>query len=214
MTSAIIFDMDGTLFKTDLILEPALEATFEKLRMENLWNDKTPIEKYREIMGVPLSVVWETLCPEHTIEVRNNSNILFHDELINQINMGQGALYEGVEESLAQLSKQYPLYIASNGQTPYLQAIMVKYQLNRFIKNVYSIDLIPSGNKSELVQLVKSENGIENGFVVGDRSSDIKAAFDNDLKSIGVRFDFAQEEELKKAHYVIDQFNEVLNLVL
>ena len=30
--SAIIFDMDGTLFQTNLILEPALEATFEQLQ--------------------------------------------------------------------------------------------------------------------------------------------------------------------------------------
>jgi len=29
MYSAVIFDMDGTLFQTNLILEPALEATFE-----------------------------------------------------------------------------------------------------------------------------------------------------------------------------------------
>ena len=214
MTTAIIFDMDGTLFQTNLILEPALEATFEKLRKENLWNGQTPIEQYREIMGVPLPVVWETLCPEHTIEVRHNSNLLFHDELVQQIRIGRGALYEGVENTLALLSQKYPRYIASNGQTPYLQAIIEKYQLDWFIKNVYSIDLIPSGHKSELVHLVKRENDIKNGFVVGDRSSDIKAAVDNELTSIGVRFDFAQEEELKKAHFVIDQFSELLDLVL
>lgn len=32
MNSAVIFDMDGTLFQTNLILEAALEATFEQLR--------------------------------------------------------------------------------------------------------------------------------------------------------------------------------------
>lgn len=214
MTTAIIFDMDGTLFQTDLILEPALEATFNKLRQKNLWHEDTPIDKYREIMGVPLPVVWETLCPEHTVEVRNHSNLIFHKELIHQIKLGKGALYEGVEDTLAFLSQKYPLYIASNGQTPYLQAIVEKYQLHRFINNVYSIDLIPFGNKSELVQFVKNENEIEHGYVVGDRSSDIKAALDNDLTSIGVRFDFAQEEELKQANYVINQFNELLNRVL
>lgn len=45
MSKAIIFDMDGTLFQTNLILEPALEETFDVLR--NLWDTKTPIEQYR-----------------------------------------------------------------------------------------------------------------------------------------------------------------------
>ncbi len=51
MSKAIIFDMDGTLFQTNLILEPALEATFEVLRKENLWDKKTPIEQYRGNYG-------------------------------------------------------------------------------------------------------------------------------------------------------------------
>lgn len=38
MSRAIIFEMDGTLFQTNLILEPALEVTFDVLRKENLWD--------------------------------------------------------------------------------------------------------------------------------------------------------------------------------
>lgn len=213
MTSAIIFDMDGTLFQTNLILEPALEATFELLRNEQLWTGATPIEKYREIMGVPLPVVWETLCPEHSLEIRNRSNEWFQAQLIEQITNGKGALYEGVEETLQTLHKDYPLYIASNGQKAYLKAIVEKYKLHRFIRGTYSIDLIASGNKSELVQFVKEQNSILNGFVVGDRSSDIQAAKDNQLTSIGVRFDFSQEDELKVADYVIDSFKAILRIV-
>ncbi len=77
MGKAIIFDMDGTLFQTNLILEPALEETFDVLRKENLWDTKTPIEQYREIMGVPLPVVWKTLCPNHSLEIRVKSNEIF-----------------------------------------------------------------------------------------------------------------------------------------
>ena len=46
--------------------------------------------------------------------------------------------------------------------------------------------------------MVKSKNQIGKGYVVGDRSSDITAAKDNELISVGVNFDFAQEEELKQ----------------
>ncbi|WPK13327.1 HAD hydrolase-like protein [Lysinibacillus louembei] len=212
MTTAIIFDMDGTLFQTNLILEPALEATFDILRANDEWSGNTPIEKYREIMGVPLPVVWETLCPKHSTTQHLQSNKLFQQALIAQIQRGQGALYKGVEETLAALSTHYPLYIASNGQTAYLQAIVAQYQLDCFISGTYSIDLIASGNKSELVQLVKEQHHIESGYVVGDRSSDINAAQHNQLKSIGVRFDFAQDSELAQADYIVEDFIDILKI--
>lgn len=213
MTEAIIFDMDGTLFQTDLILEPALETTFEILRKEKQWVGKTPVEKYREIMGVPLPVVWETLCPNHSLEIREKSNEIFQQQLIIQIRENKGALYDGVEETLTLLSERYPLFIASNGQIEYLQAIIEEYKLHRFIQHTYSIQVIPSGNKSELVQLVKTENQIQGVFVVGDRASDIQAAKDNNLTAIGVRFDFAQENELQYADYVVDSFQDILQVI-
>lgn len=212
MNTAFIFDMDGTLFQTNLILEPALDATFDVLRTSGLWQGETPIEKYREIMGVPLPVVWETLCPMHTIEIREESNVLFHVKLIEQIRNHQGALYPYAEQTLAALSENYPLYIASNGQVDYLQAIVETYQLERFIKGIYSIQSIVSGHKSDLVKRVVEENEIQNGVVVGDRSSDIQAAHDNQLQSIGVRFGFAQDNELQKADIIIDDLTALLNI--
>lgn len=214
MDTAIIFDMDGTLFQTNLILEPALEATFEQLRENHLWVGETPIETYRNIMGVPLSVVWETLCPEHTLETRVESNRLFQLALIEQIQQGHGALYSDVEDTLQKLSQYYPLFIASNGQSDYLHAIVEKYGLNKWIKDVYSIDIVPSGNKSELVAIVVAENNIKGGYVVGDRASDINAALDNQLLSIGVRFDFAQEAELIKANFIVNKFKNISDIVL
>lgn len=213
MTKAIIFDMDGTLFQTNLILEPALEATFDHLRESRLWQGATPLEQYRAIMGVPLDVVWQILCPQHTKYQQQQSNAYFQQALIDQIEQGCGALYEHVEETLQYLATHFPLYIASNGQVPYLQAIMKHYDLQRWIKAVYSIDLVPSGNKSELVDNLLREHAITSGFVVGDRASDIKAAKDNGLTSIGVRFDFALESELQHADYVVERFEQIKDII-
>lgn len=77
MLNAIIFDMDGTLFQTNTILELSLEDAFQRLRDKNLWNEKTPIEKYRDIMGIPLPQVWEALLPQHSKEVRAETDAYF-----------------------------------------------------------------------------------------------------------------------------------------
>ncbi len=213
MKKAIIFDMDGTLFQTNLILEEALERTFEKLRSKKLWNEATPIDTYRQIMGVPLQVVWQTLCPEHSKEVREQSNAWFHEQLVQLIRSKKGALYKGVEDTLIKLAVNHPIYIASNGQTPYLQAIYETYELQQWVIKFYSIDGIESGNKSELVQRVIEENQLETGYVIGDRLSDFVAAKDNGFQSIGVRFDFAQENELEKADVVVNHFEDILAVI-
>ncbi|WP_053367711.1 HAD hydrolase-like protein [Bacillus sp. FJAT-27245] len=212
MRPAIIFDMDGTLFQTNLVLEPALEETFCKLRDKGFWLGDTPLAKYHEIMGVPLPVVWETLCPGFSHEKREMANVLFHKHLIDLIENHHGALYPDVEYVLAELSGRFNLYIASNGQSNYLQAITGAFGLERFIKKTYSIEEIPSGHKSDLAKKVIDENGIVEGAVVGDRLSDIRAAKDNKLIAVGVNFDFAQPEELAQADKVINSFTELLEL--
>jgi phosphoglycolate phosphatase len=206
MTEAIFFDMDGTLFQTDLILASALEEVFHILRSEGMWEGEAPIEKYRAVMGAPLSLVWETLCPQHTVAQQLKNDALFQQILIDHITAGRGALYDGVLETLAALSNTYPLYIVSNGHRAYLDAIVMHYGLQRYIKRVYSIDEITSGMKSDLVALAKRREGIQSGYVVGDRLSDIRAAKDNALTAIGVRFDFAQQHELSQADEVIEHF--------
>jgi adenosylhomocysteine nucleosidase len=215
MTTSIIFDMDGTLFQTNKILELSLEETFRYLRTESLWNGPAPIEKYREIMGVPLPVVWETLMPSHPDDVRQKANELFLEKLIENIKQGKGALYPNVVKVLASLKESgFQLYIASNGLEKYLTAIVDQYHLNRWVTETCSIEQVASLNKSELVGMIMKKYGVNEGAVVGDRLSDIHAAKDNGLTAIGCRFDFAQEKELEHADIVINGLEELESIFM
>ncbi|NLP49268.1 HAD hydrolase-like protein [Bacillus sp. RO1] len=214
---AIIFDMDGTLFQTDRILELALNDTFKLLTEMSIWEKEkpTPIDTYRRIMGVPLPVVWENLLPSHSHEVREAANEIFHEKLIDNIKEDKGALYPKVQEVLKYLKEQnINLYIASNGQTPYLEAIVEQYNLMQWITEVFSIDQIESLDKTKLVGEIVRKYSIHHGAVVGDRLSDINAAKGNGLTAIGCRFDFAQEAELAQADLVISSFEELKNVLV
>lgn len=213
LKKAIIFDMDGTLFQTHKILENSLEETFTYLRDHDLWEKETPIQKYREIMGVPLPVVWETLLPKHSDEVREEANRIFHIQLIQSILNGQGELYPHAEETFNQLVKEFKIYIASNGQKEYLKAIVDYYKLDRWVRKVYSIEEICSRNKSELVSFIKETHGISEGIVVGDRLSDFMAAKHNQFLSIGCDFDFSVEDELIHADIVIKDLSKLINCI-
>lgn len=207
---SVIFDMDGTLFQTDMILELSLDDAFEKLRSLNLWSGATPVEQYREIMGVPLSTVWKVLLPKHSMDVRQQTDAYFLERLIENIRLGKGELYPNVKEAFEYLTvNDYSIYIASNGLTAYLQAIVDYYRLDCWITETFSIQQIDTLDKGDLVRTIIEKYGIKNGAVVGDRLSDIKAAKDNGLLAIGCNFDFAQEEELAQADFVIDDLNEL-----
>ncbi|WP_339184182.1 HAD-IA family hydrolase [Oceanobacillus sp. FSL W7-1293] len=207
---SVIFDMDGTLFQTDKILELSLEDTFTYLASLGKWEGAIPIDKFREIMGVPLPVVWETLLPNHSVKEREHINDYFQDRLIENIKNGNGALYPNVQNIFEFLLKDgYTVFIASNGVPAYLKAIVDYYHLDDWVSETYSIEQIESFSKSDLVKTILTTYGIEEAVVVGDRISDIKAAKDNGLTAVGCSFDFAKEEELSQADVVINDLIEL-----
>ncbi|MFO1444029.1 HAD hydrolase-like protein [Bacillus sp. Bva_UNVM-123] len=212
MSRAFIFDMDGTLFQTDKVLALSLEETFNDLSAQHLWEKETPLDQFREIMGATLPVVWKTLLPNHSNDIREKANEYFHKKLIEQINNGKGSLYPNVEELFTYLkNNHYAIFIASNGQIEYLSTIVKYYGLHNWVTEVFSIQQIDSQNKADLVQTIMEKYKIVKGAVVGDRLSDIKAAKSNGLAAIGCRFDFAQEDELLHADLIIDDLLEVKN---
>ena len=214
MLQSLIFDMDGTLFQTDRILELSLDDTFNHLRSLNLWDSNTPIDQYREIMGVPLPKVWEALLPNHSNEVRKQTDAYFLERLIENINSGKGALYPNVKEVFTYLKENnYAIYIASNGLVEYLKAIVSYYQLDHWVTETFSIQQIQTLDKGDLVKKIIKKYDLTNAAVVGDRLSDLNAAKDNGLIAIGCRFDFAQEDELAQADFVIDDLMELKTIL-
>lgn len=215
MLKAIIFDMDGTLFQTDRILEPSLEDTFTWLRSRNQWNAETPIQKFREIMGVPLPKAWELLLPGHSLESRQAADVYFQTALVNNIHAGRGALYPHAVETLRYFSEHnIAVYIASNGLKAYLQAIVETYRLDRWVTETFSIEQIESLNKADLVKAILKKYAVEAGSaaVVGDRLSDFEAAKANGLLAVGCKFDFARDDELAHAGIVIEDLAELQRL--
>ena len=215
MLQSLIFDMDGTLFQTDKILEMSLDDTFNHLRTLNQWDMSTPIDKYREILGVPLPKVWEALLPTHSDEIRKYTDDYFLKRLVENIRNGKGALYPNVKEIFSFLKENNcSVYIASNGLKEYLEAIVDYYELNNWVTETFSIQQIQTLDKGDLVKTIIKKYDIKSAAVVGDRLSDINAAKDNNLLAVGCNFDFAQADELAQADVVIDDLIELKTIVL
>ncbi|WP_083854846.1 HAD hydrolase-like protein [Salinicoccus carnicancri] len=142
------------------------------------------------------------------------ANGLFQKSLVNSINTGKSKLYDFVEVALSDIKdKGYDIFIASNGDEKYLKAIYNYHGLDKYIKNIYSINILNSGSKSELVRHIIVSENIQPRYIIGDRLSDFKAGMENGIETIGCRFYFSKDEELKQADYVIDSLKDLTNLI-
>lgn len=156
----------------------------------------------------------ETLLPNHSNEVRKQTDAYFLERLIENINCGKVALYQNLKEVFDYLKENnYSIYIASNCLVKYLQAIVNYYNLDNWVTETFSIQQIKTLDKGYLVKAIIEKYDIRNAVVVGDRLSDINAAKDNGLTAIGCNLDFAQEDELAQADFVIDNLIELKTIL-
>lgn len=105
--------------------------------------------------------------------------------------------------------KKHFKYQRDNGLTEYLQAIVMYYHLDNWVTETFSIQQIQTLDKGDLVKAIIKKYDIKKAAVIGDRLSDINAAKDNGLIAIGCNFDFAQEDELAQADFVINDLMEL-----
>ncbi|MHC0551942.1 HAD hydrolase-like protein [Salinicoccus sp. CNSTN-B1] len=214
MKEAIVFDMDGTLFQTHLILEESLSQALNKIDEYGINYINNPVEKYNEIMGVPLEEVWKILLKKPTDENIKVANQTFQESLVGCIRSGKGKLYDDVEETLESIqNKGYTIFVASNGDVTYLEAIYKYYGLQKYIEKIYSINIVETSSKSDLIRHMIKEEAIVPKYIVGDRLSDFTAGKENNIEVIGCKFNFSKDEELAEANYIVESLKDLNHII-
>lgn len=213
---AMIFDMDGTLFQTETLLERVHERVFRQLREKGLYvNDMPPVERLLGCLGMLLEDIWRSVMPDGSPEAHRRA-----DELLLQYEMegladNQGVLYPHVEETLAQLkARGIKLFVASNGLEDYVKGIAKFRAIDRLFDGLYSAGEHGTATKVQLVALLLKEHGIDSAWMVGDRSSDVEAGKSNGLTVIGCDYaGFGKQDELKGSDAVIADFRQLIALL-
>lgn len=213
---SMIFDLDGTLFKTETLLLPAFHASMSQMIQETGYSGPVPEE--REVLGtlgMVMDEIWERLLPECTPEqiARMDELLAYHE--LSGLESGKGVLYEGVEETLNRLRDAgVRLFIASNGLEPYVKGVLQKRGISAYFEKIYSAGEYKTKSKVDLVRLLLEENGVQNAIMVGDRSSDVEAGHKNGLKVVGCDFaGFGDPKELEEADIRIQNFKELAGLI-
>ncbi|MGF7398337.1 HAD family hydrolase [Thermoanaerobacterium thermosaccharolyticum] len=217
MYKYLLFDFDGTLFKTDTIAVPAYRKVFSMLKENGLYKGEIPSEEeVKNVMGMTSEFIYNRLMPGSTNNEKNIVRNFVIQEEISLVKTGYGELYPHVYDTLSYLFySNYIMYVASNGMLEYVKAISESMNIIGFLKKIYTSYDYNINKKDELVSMILEKENIPKNYayMIGDRELDIIAGKSNNLKVIGCRYGYANKDELNDADIIIDNFNELCSLL-
>jgi phosphoglycolate phosphatase len=193
----LIFDLDGTLFRTDICSVRALESVFHDHALGS-----PPTDEWIGLFGQPNSyfVGW--------LEERAGPGLgerLLDEIAARELAMvpREGKLYAGVMDALTELRPQVEqMAICSNGPEPYVRTVLSSQGLDGLFDAVRwrrDGDI----SKVEMLKELLARLSGRPAIVIGDRSEDIAAAHANGALAIGVAYGFGGEGEVDEAEAVV-----------
>ena len=201
----LIFDYDGTLHNSMLTYAPAFRDTMKWLSDNGYIAEKEYSDNEISCwLGFNSTDMWNSFHPELDPEIREKARLMLGRDMAERIDNGEGALYDGAEETLSELKKRgYTLIFLSNCRFHYLERHRRVFGLDRFFNHYYcceAFDFIP---KYEIFpKIAPAHKG--NFIVIGDRFHDIETAVRTGLPSIGCSYGFGSPEELSGADIIVD----------
>lgn len=208
----IFFDLDGTL--TDpkegitKCVQYALDFYGIHEETDNLLNFIGPplVDSFMEFYGFS--------------EDKALAAVEKYRERFAKIGIFENKVYDGVCEMLQKLtdSGRVPV-LATSKPKVFADVIVKKFRLRPYLKMVSGSELDGTrNNKDEVIEYALKKLGcpVESVIMVGDRRQDIIGAKKCGVASCGVRFGYAEPNELEEAgaDYIVNSIDELTELLM
>ena len=194
MRKAIIFDLDGTLWDATGCSVDIWNKVFDKHEEVSI---RMTTEISSSLMGKTMPEIGAVLFPDMTEEARMSIVDDFGDEEVKYLSEHGAVLYDGVEETLSSLERDYDLYIVSDCQDGYVPAFLNAHKMEHHFK-----DIEMSGrtgmDKGENIKLLMERNDIKKAVYVGDTEGDENAARYAGIPFIWASYGFGKAKQPDK----------------
>jgi phosphoglycolate phosphatase len=193
--SAIFIDLDGTLIDPKVGITSSIQHALRELDAE-----VPSADELRFCIGPPLWDSFRVLMGERT-DVSEAVNL--YREYFTETGMYEADVYDGIGEMLMDLRELgLPLFVATSKPHVYANTIAEHFGLSHYIDGVFGAELDgTNSDKTDLLAHALAETGADpfKSLMIGDRRYDIEGAQNNDIRTIGVLWGYADEGELHLA---------------
>ena len=208
----ILFDLDGTIVRSDLGITKGVQKSLEHF---GIYEELDDLKKF---VGPPM-VESYTNFYGFSLEQYKEALDVFHD-YYRTVGIFECELYEGIEEMLDSLSKEYKLYVATSKPEREARRVIDHFGLDKYCTFVGGSDgdfNTKRATKTAVIEYVLETNKImDRGFaiMVGDKSHDIVGAGNAGLKSVGVLYGYGDLEEFEGANYIVKNVEDLRDMFL
>ena len=196
MRKCVIFDLDGTLTRSEEGIWNSVKYAAEKLGFP-----EPDAPTLRKFIGPPLTYSFREYMgmDEATAEKATET----YRERYNVVGLFENRVFPGIRRLLRTL-KQEGWYIGIATGKPQVtsERVVAHFGLDKFVEKIVGPTFGSHADKTELIRAALPEGwdaSADDIWMVGDRKFDIEGAIGAGVKSIGVGYGYGSEEELRTA---------------
>lgn len=209
----ILFDLDGTL------TDPKEGITrCVKYAIEESGRKAPSLSELEIFIGPPLKEQFKSYL---SCDDKEGEWLLFkYRERFSATGLFENEIYEGIEELLSELKKRgRKIALATSKPTVYSEKILEHFNILKYFDEVVGSEL--SGARVEKEEVIKEvlsrlNPDLSKTVMVGDRKFDIIAAKKIGIKSVGVKYGYAQKKELENEapDYIAETVSDLRDILL
>ena len=213
MYDIVLFDLDGTLTKSEIGIVNAV--TYALSKFDIIADNKEELKKF---IGPPLAMSFIKYFD--FTEEKAKEAVVYCQEYMKDKGIYEAPLYGGIEEMLKKLKqKEKRLFIATSKPEVFATQIIKYLHIEIFFDGIVGANLDGTRtDKAEIIASLLDNYAIfdkSKVVMVGDREHDIYGAKRTDIDSIGVLYGYGDMEELVSAGatYIIKTPLELIDIV-
>ena len=209
----ILFDLDGTLTDPKVGITKSVAYALDKMGIPNVFPDSLT-----KFIGPPLQ---ESFMTYYNFDDNESKKAIeYFREYFRETGIFENEIYEGIENLLKILKeKDCILAVATSKPTVFAEKILEHFGIKEYFSCVVGSELDGTrSKKAEVIQCVLDELAVvdkKQVIMIGDREHDIIGANTIEIDSIGVKYGYAQGDELEVAGatYVVERVEDIENLI-
>ena len=201
---SIIFDIDGTIWNSTDVVAVAWNRILEKEGIDV----RVTADQLKGLFGRLLPDIAKAIMPE----IREEEQLRVIDlccQAEHDLLREKGApVYEGLEDTLKELSARYPLFVVSNCQAGYIELVFEKTGLGKYFKG----HLCPGDTgeaKAANIRSIAEKYHLKAPVYVGDTFGDYQACLEAGVPFVFASYGFGQVDT---PDYVIEEPADLLKL--